>query len=74
MNGRVPATVIAVTAERVRTRCPKALIRSNLWDPATHVPKSELPTSGQTLAALKKGFDGEAWDEIYDEGVRKTLY
>ncbi len=74
MKGKLPATIIAVTAERVYTQCPKALIRSKLWDSSTHVDKSELPSPGEMLAALKAGFDGAAWDGRYDEGVRKTLY
>ena len=74
MKKQLPATVLEVTAERVYTQCPKALIRSNLWDPSAHVDKSELPSPGEILAALKEGFDGAAWDEGYDAGVRKTLY
>ena len=74
MKGKVPATVIAVTAERVYTQCPKALIRSKLWDPTRHVAKSALPSSGEMLEALKAGFDGAAWDEKYDAAVKKTLY
>ena len=33
-EGKVPTTVVIVTTEAVYTQCPKALIRSSLWDPA----------------------------------------
>lgn len=68
------SNVVTTEAERVYTQCPKALIRSKLWDPTMHVPKSDLPTSGEMLEALKAGFDGARLDEKYDAGVQNTLY
>jgi PPOX class probable FMN-dependent enzyme len=49
MQDKVPATVIAVTAERIYTQCPKALVRSKLWDTETQIPRSALPSSGEIL-------------------------
>ena len=74
MNGKVPATVIAVTAERVHTQCPKALVRSKLWDPERHLAKSALPTSGEMLQAIKSSFDGASWDEQYEALLERTMY
>lgn len=74
LNGKAPATVIAVSAERVYTQCPKALVRSKLWDQTSHVPKDALPSTGEILQAIKNDFDGAAWDEQYDELLKKTLY
>ena len=31
MNGKLPKCVLVVTADRVYTQCPKALVRSRLW-------------------------------------------
>ena len=39
MEGKLPRSVIVVTAERVYTQCPKALVRSHLWDASRHVGK-----------------------------------
>ena len=36
VDGKLPATVIIVTTTAVYTQCPKALIRSNLWDASRH--------------------------------------
>jgi len=34
MQGKLPTTVLVVTTTSVYTQCPKALIRSHLWDPS----------------------------------------
>ncbi len=40
----------------------KAFIRSQLWDPARHVDRSELPTSGEIHRSLDPSFDAETYD------------
>ena len=73
--GRTPTSVIVVTTTAVYTQCPKALIRSNLWDPAQHRDSSELPSVGEIMEAITAGaFDGEAYDAGYPERVRQTIY
>ncbi len=75
MQGKVPATVIVVTTQSVYTQCPKALIRSRLWDPSLHRDQSELPSSGQILETITNGeFDGAAYDAAYPQRVRETIY
>ena len=46
---RTPKLVIEVTVEHVYLHCAKALMRSKLWDPASRVERSALPTMGQML-------------------------
>ena len=41
-----------VTVEEAYTQCSKALIRSDLWNPASHVDPKTMPTSGQMLKAV----------------------
>jgi hypothetical protein len=74
MEGKAPRSVIIVTAERVYTQCPKALIRSRLWDPARHVAESALPSSGAMMQALKRDFDGAAYDAAYPQRLKETIY
>lgn len=75
IDGKLPTLVVEVTAERVYTQCPKALIRSNLWDPAHHRSADELPTVGQIMAAITDGgFDGAAYDAAYPQRLRETIY
>jgi PPOX class probable FMN-dependent enzyme len=75
VDGKVPTTVIVVTVSAVYTQCPKALIRSHLWDAERHRDPSELPSMGEIMQAITKGaFDGKAYDAAYPERVRQTMY
>ena len=74
-QGKLPTTVLVVTTTSVYTQCPKALIRSHLWDPSRHRDQSELPSVGDILEQITSGeFDGEAHDAAYPERVRQTIY
>jgi len=74
MEGKLPRSVIVVTAERVYTQCPKALVRSHLWDPSRHVAESSLPSSGTMMKALQQDFDAEAYDRNYPQRLKETIY
>ena len=41
---RPPKLVIEVTVEAAYLHCPKALMRSNLWNPAARIDRKTLPT------------------------------
>jgi PPOX class probable FMN-dependent enzyme len=74
-KGKLPRTVLKVTAERVYFQCPKALVRSRLWDPDTRIARSELPSSGEILEALTGGkFDGKSYDASYPKRLEETIY
>ena len=74
IQGKLPRSVIVVTAERVYFQCQKALARSRLWDPEARVDRSEVPTAGEILGALEADFDGEEYDRTYPEHMKKTIY
>ena len=75
VGDKLPTTVIVVTAESVYTQCPKALIRSHLWDPSRHRDPSELPSVGDILQLITAGaFDGTSHDAAYPERIRQTIY
>jgi PPOX class probable FMN-dependent enzyme len=48
-GGRAPRLVIRVDVAEAYLHCAKALMRSKLWSPERHLPRSELPTMGQML-------------------------
>ena len=74
-EGKLPTTVVCVTTTSVYTQCPKALIRSQLWNPATFRDASELPSVGAIMQAITNGaFDGKAYDDAYPERIRQTIY
>jgi PPOX class probable FMN-dependent enzyme len=74
MEGKLPRSVIVVTAERVYTQCPKALVRSRLWDASLHVDERSLPSSGTIMKALMQDFDGDAYDRNYPRHLKETIY
>lgn len=46
---RVPKLVIRVTVQASYLHCAKALMRSELWDPVHHQPRSCMPSMGEML-------------------------
>ena len=74
-NGTLPRSVIVVTAERVYFQCPKALVRSELWNPDKHISRKSLPSTGTILADITAGtVGGEEYDRAYPERLKQTLY
>ena len=75
MGDKLPTTVIVITTTSVYTQCPKALMRSHLWDPARHRDPSELPSVGDIMEVITSGvFDGKAYDDAYPQRLRETIY
>ncbi len=75
LGGATPASVIVVTVDAAYTQCPKALVRSHLWDPERFRDPSELPSVGRILQEITAGgFDGAAYDAAYPERLRRTLW
>jgi PPOX class probable FMN-dependent enzyme len=52
--GKPPQTAIVVQAEEVYTHCPKAFVRSKLWDPATWPDAATLPSSAEVTLAHQR--------------------
>ena len=74
MEGKLPRSVLVVTAERVYTQCPKALVRSRLWDASLHVGEGKLPSSGAMMKSLQTDFDADAYDRAYPQRLKETIY
>jgi PPOX class probable FMN-dependent enzyme len=75
MEGKVPRCVLVVTVERVYYQCPKAIVRSKLWDPASKVDRKSLPSSGTILAGITGGkVGGPEHDRSYPERLKATIY
>lgn len=64
VEGKPPRLGILVDIESAYTHCPKAFLRSKLWDPATHIDATALPSSGQILRAIcGADFDADDYDK-----------
>jgi hypothetical protein len=75
IDGKSPRSVLVVTVERVYYQCPKAIVRSKMWDTSTWIERKTLPTSGKILAAITDGkAGGDKHDEGYSEYLKATLY
>jgi hypothetical protein len=74
-QGKLPRSVIVVHVERVYFQCPKALVRSDLWNPAKHVERRSLPSTGTILAGITRGrLGGVEYDSAYPERLKATIY
>ncbi len=73
VQGRLPRTGLIVAVEEVYLHCAKALIRSQLWDPARQVERSKLPSLGKMLAD-QIGMDVAESERMTEESIRNRLY
>ncbi|MBT3790851.1 MAG: pyridoxamine 5'-phosphate oxidase family protein [Alphaproteobacteria bacterium] len=48
-NGKTPASVTMISVSELYFHCAKALMRSNLWDPAHNFDRSTWPSIGQII-------------------------
>jgi PPOX class probable FMN-dependent enzyme len=62
--GKPPATAIVIEAEEVYAHCPKAFVRSKLWDPATWPDPATLPTPAEVSVAHRRDPD---WSVAQEE-------
>ena len=74
MRGNPPLCVIRVSVESAYPQCPKALIRSRLWDPAAQVDRSCLPSTGEMMQAIDPGFDAATYEAEYPARLERTMY
>ena len=75
VNGKLPRTVTVVTIEAAYVHCPKAFIRSHLWNPAHHVERSRLPTLGEMAAVFSRGeVDAATYDREAPARYETQLY
>jgi hypothetical protein len=75
VEGKLPRSVIVVFVDTVFFQCSRAIFRSNLWDPARHVARDTLPSTGRIVADISKtSFDAETYDKGLYERLKATLY
>jgi uncharacterized protein len=47
--GCAPRSVLVISVRKAYFQCAKAVMRSGLWDPSRHVPRSAWPPFGEVL-------------------------
>jgi PPOX class probable FMN-dependent enzyme len=72
VEGKVPQLGLLVEVDEAYTQCPKALLRSELWNPERQIDRSELPRSGEILRAVADPeLDVEEYEEARNERYRR---
>jgi PPOX class probable FMN-dependent enzyme len=74
MRGNPATSVIVVTVDSIYPQCPKALVRSRLWNPDVQIPRSALPSTGEMMKAIDPSFDAETYESEYPARLEKTIY
>jgi PPOX class probable FMN-dependent enzyme len=76
VNAKPPRAVVVVTVQEAYSHCPKALVRSNLWQAAAVGRPQGTPSHGQFAAYRDGGDDAYArkYDAEYAERIPKELY
>lgn len=75
VKDRLPLTALEVRVEEVFLHCPKAFIRSGLWDPARHVDRSSIPTMSKMLAdQIGNDMDHARLDREVQDSIKNHLY
>jgi len=70
-----PRSVVVITIDEVFFQCARAVIRSDLWNPARHIPAADIPSPGDILASLSRGeVGGRPYDEAWPERARQTMW
>lgn len=73
VDGRLPLAVLKVSVEQAYLHCAKALMRSELWNPALHVDRATLPSMGEMLRDQLNLEKGETQAEMLVR-YKETLY
>jgi hypothetical protein len=75
VEGKTPRSVIVMTTEAVYFQCARAIVRSDLWNPAKHVDPRTLPSPGRILAALSEDrVGGDSYDRAWPERAKATMW
>jgi len=69
--GKPPRTAIVIEAEEVYAHCPKAFVRSKLWDPASWPDSAGLPTPAEVSVAHQRDPDWSVEQE--EQRIKDSL-
>lgn len=75
VEDKAPRSVTVIEVDAVYFQCARALVRSELWNPARHVDPKSLPSAGQILAALSDArVGGETYDREWPGRAAATMW
>ena len=75
MEGKALRSVVVIAVDEVYFQCARAIVRSDLWNPAKHVDPKTLPTPGAILASLSGNrVGGKSYDDEWPGRAQKSLW
>ncbi|MGZ8157031.1 MAG: pyridoxamine 5'-phosphate oxidase family protein [Burkholderiales bacterium] len=75
MDSKLPRSVIVVHVETVFFQCSRAIWRSKLWDPATFIDRTSLPSLGRMIADISNSrIEAAQYDDGLYERLKGSLY
>jgi len=75
VDEKAPRSVTVIEVDAVYFQCARALVRSELWNPARHVDPRSLPSAGKILAALSdERVGGETYDREWPGRAAATMW
>jgi PPOX class probable FMN-dependent enzyme len=75
IGGTLPRSVLVITVDAVFFQCSRAILRSQLWNPARHIERGALPSAGAILEVLSNAeIDGGKYDADLPERLKTTMY
>lgn len=75
VDGKPARSVLVIAIEAVYFQCARAIVRSELWDPARHVNPKTLPTPGRILETTsRQSIDGDAYDADWPSRAKATMW
>jgi PPOX class probable FMN-dependent enzyme len=75
VDGKPPRSVIVMAIDELYFQCARAIIRSELWNPARHIDPKALPTPGDILAAMTDNqVGGHTYDQAWPERAKQTMW
>jgi len=75
VEGKAPRSVIVMAIDELYFQCARAIVRSELWNPAKHLDPKSLPTPGEILASMTNNtVGGESYDKAWPERAKSTMW
>ncbi|MFC5067054.1 pyridoxamine 5'-phosphate oxidase family protein [Flaviflagellibacter deserti] len=75
VDGKAPRSVIVMHVDEVYFQCARAIVRSELWNPARHIDPKSLPTPGEMLLVMSEGrVGGEEYDAAWNARAQASLW
>jgi PPOX class probable FMN-dependent enzyme len=75
VEGSPPRSVVVISVDAVYFQCARAIMRSDLWNPARFVDPACVPTPGEILAEVSNNrVAAEEYDRAWPERARGSLW